>query len=252
MKTKSEPDEVFQNGQTRRIRNYPSFVPFSIKTMIIFALILTEAFGQKSASAQSINADAAHSEATAKFEAVTSPCLKLSEPVRVHWKISNNGSKPMYVYASILNSNRRIDTQINQAKKTLTLDFTFTLPSPIAPYAYLPLNFITIVPGQVAEGIFETQPAEEFVGQTRPRGSQALRLFPGQWSVNAVFGYGYETDSVSAMFSKAVKEGVENPINALVRWQLIAQSAPLLANFAKARENSGTKLEGQVGRFLFF
>jgi len=221
-------EEVFPSGQTHRTSGSVWFVAIAI---MMYAVGCGRSSGEQLDSLGHIPANSVQQLQAPSLVITTSSVVKMTEPVHILWKISNEGSKTIYVYSSLLQSKRRLDTEIDPAKKLITLDLTFTLISPILPYTPLPLKFIAIAPGQSAEGSLETQPAKEMVGHVRPTGTQDVRVLPGEWEVNAVIGYGYETQSVEAAFSSADRQGREDPTNALVRWQNTAMSESILVKF---------------------
>jgi hypothetical protein len=222
-------DEVFHRGQTHPTRASSSVLFCAVAMMC--AIGCGGSSGQQLESGGRTLPNAVQQLPVPALLISTSPTIKVNEPIHIHWKISNDGRRTIYVYSTILSSKRRLNTEIDSAKKLVTLDFTFNLISPILPYAPPPLNFIAIAPGQSSEGSFETQPVKEIVGHVRPDGAADLRVLPGEWHVNALIGYGYETQSVEAAFSRADRQGKENPINALVRWQSTVVSEPIFVKF---------------------
>jgi len=55
-----------------------------------------------------------------------------------------------------------------------------------------------------------------------------IRIEPGVWKVRASIAYGYELQPVEKAVKETLNAGQEHPINAVVRWQRVEYSDPVV------------------------
>ena len=55
-----------------------------------------------------------------------------------------------------------------------------------------------------------------------------LRITPGTWKVRAAIAYGYDVEPVQQAVKESLAAGQEHPINAVVRWQRVEYSVPVV------------------------
>jgi hypothetical protein len=150
----------------------------------------------------------------------------LNQPLKIHWKITNPNTTPIYIYTSLLQEKNSgsVEMKINKERKTIDLHFTRLAKIILEPNYFPKTEFTSIDAGKSMEGDFKTQ-LNLFEEIKRQNGSkEKLKSFVGDWNIKGLIAFGEEADSVQKTVTEL--KGV-HPIDPVVDWQKIATSVPL-------------------------
>jgi hypothetical protein len=164
--------------------------------------------------------------------------FELSLPLKFDWRISNSGSKPVYVFSTILEpqNNAFAELSIDTKDRMLGVGFSRSVVAVgFPPYSFPKLQFKQIDPGQALNGRFTSDAPIAQLKDFRLVGTKLdeIRLTPGAWRLRATIAYGYEVESVQQAVKVSMDAGQEHPINPVVRWQRVEHSVPLAITVQK-------------------
>ncbi len=164
--------------------------------------------------------------------------FELSVPLKFDWRISNTGSKPVYVFSTLLEpqNNGFAELSIDTKDRILGVGFFRSIVAVgFPPYSFPKLQFKQIEPGQTLNGRYMSDVPIAQLNDYRLVGTKLdqIRLTPGAWRLRATIAYGYEVESVQQAVKESMDAGQEHPINPIVRWQRVEYSVPLAITIQK-------------------
>jgi hypothetical protein len=153
----------------------------------------------------------------------------LDEPLEFTWIISNPGAKPVYIYTSLLETERSAFAELNihEEKKVIEVGFLRSeLIAGLPPYSFPKASFKPIDPGQSLRGRFVSEFTISELKGHKVSGDklETIKLTPSPWNINGKIAYGYEIESVQKALEQSLKEGQEHPFNPINRWQKVVYS----------------------------
>jgi hypothetical protein len=164
--------------------------------------------------------------------------FRLSEPLKFDWRISNSGSKPVYIFSTLLEpqNNGFAELSIDTKDRILGVGFLRSITAVgFPPYSFPKLQFKQIESGQSLSGQFISDGPIAHFKDYRLVGTKLdeIRLMPGAWKLRATVAYGYEVGSVQKAVKESMNAGQEHSMNAVVRWQRVEHSIPTAITIQK-------------------
>lgn len=157
---------------------------------------------------------------------------KLGKPLQLHWRITNNAKRPVFIYSTLLHNEYFVEFNASVEQKTIEVRFlrlrAWGDRSP--PYYFPKTEFARIDPGESIEGQLVSRESFRVVVRDRSVGLKAKeeQITPGIWSIQALVAYGYEIESVQQS-SSSLEDG--HPADPVVQWQKVARSKPVTGSF---------------------
>lgn len=172
------------------------------------------------------------------LEIAVDKTTKLAQPLRFNWKISNPGAKPVKVFSTLLEpqNNDFAEVTIDAKDKVLSVGFLRSMVAVgFPPYSFPKLEFKQIDPGIQWTGTFLSDAPINWLRDYRIVGKELdeIMVTPGTWRIRSAVAYGYELESVRQAIKESLDAGQEHPINAVVKWQTVGYSAPILIELQK-------------------
>ncbi len=160
---------------------------------------------------------------------------RLREPLKFDWEIKNEGAVPIYVYSTMLEgSNMRLaEPHIDREQKTMDIYFLYLAQLRESVYNFPKASFKLLNAGQAMAGTFVSNKSARQLNEYVLSNNKLdrIKLTPDTWKVRYAIAYGYEIESVNAQLEKLYSQGIEHPINPVVRWQKVTYSNPLEVSF---------------------
>lgn len=152
------------------------------------------------------------------------PVSRLDTPLKLRWRISNGGARPVYVYSTILQQPAAAEINIDVAQRIIEVRLSRLQPISVGVNSFPEAQFMQMGPKEVKEGEFES---------VRPVNQEDPGITSGNWRVRILVAYGYEIESVKKALAESIARGEEHPINPIVRWQKVSYSDPVSVLFEK-------------------
>lgn len=163
--------------------------------------------------------------------------VKVDSPInhqlKMHWKISNLNTKPMYIYSSLLRRTSFVEINIDADKKMIEVRFLRLKLLELTPLSFPETAFMRLDAEESREGYFVSDISVEQIVERNlvaidpVREKIKSRITPGTWTVRALIAYGYEIESVQNNREKG------HPIDPVVKWQKVAYSEPVSLTIQK-------------------
>lgn len=150
--------------------------------------------------------------------------VKLKNRLKLHWKLLNNGTKPIYVYSSLLQRSSFVEINVDEDKKAIEVRFLRLKLLELTPLSFPETTFKRLDAGEPIEGYFISDTPVEQLVEWKLVDSDPVkekiksRVTPGTWTVRCLIAYGYEIESVQNDQEKG------HPIDPVVKWQKVAYS----------------------------
>ena len=163
--------------------------------------------------------------------------LRLRDPLRFDFQISNPGNKPIYVLSTFIEPQNFGFAELTIDPKNKMIGVGF-LRSVVAvgfpPYSFPRIQFKEIRPGSSLNGKFVSNSPISALRDYDLLGTRLdeIKITPGSWKVRTSIAYGYEVESVHQAMKRSLDAGQEHPINPVVRWQRVEYSLPALTNLS--------------------
>jgi hypothetical protein len=200
---------------------------------VAFTLILIQ-LGCSGSGADLIRNESTRQEQPAPLiELELVPKLRLKDRLVFKWRVLNNGSKPIFLFSSLLDRANAsfVAFELNTEQKTIQVGFIRAeTSSGFPPYSFPKIEFKQLHPGESLEGTFESDPPIAKLDFYVMKGDklQKINLGSGVWSLQAAIAWNMEIDTVRQALQTIAKEGQEHPANAVTRWQRVAISQPVV------------------------
>lgn len=162
-----------------------------------------------------------------KIQISLSPTLRLGKPLKMQWKIINQGPTPLYVYSSLLQQPNTdfAEVGIDTKSKTIEIRFLSLRTMEVGPNYFPKTEFMRIDPGQSKEGRFVSRYSlEKLIDDQLSSSRPSTESIVGTWTVRSLVAYGNEVASVEKILASRAASGTDHPINPVVAWQRVAYS----------------------------
>lgn len=175
------------------------------------------------------------------FEMDISSPQKLSEPLRIRWKIQNRANGPICIYSTFLRENAVI--KIDPKEKIIEIRFTGLETYNFHPYYFPATTLAQVDKGESIEGEFTTTLAARDIqddseapstdsGKEEELEVLGSRIVPGTWKVRSLLGFGKGDFETISKKLKDMQDGSGlHPINSIVRWQTVVYSNSISVSF---------------------
>ena len=221
------------------IINKTNFTILAALFLTFFCLLVSGCAGSKGNEVYQNEISTMSNRVNARKE-TTPPTLELSassennlsEPLKIHWKITNSNQKPIFVYSTLLDKSNFAfaELKIDVSQKLFEILFTSLSKGIVEPNYFPKTVFAEIGAGKSLEGDFNTRfDVLKEINLAKDASKKAdLKDSAGQWNVTALIAYGDEIESVQKTIGDT-KGG--HPIDPIVEWQKIATSKPITIVF---------------------
>jgi hypothetical protein len=121
---------------------------------------------------------------------------KLGKPLQLHWRITNNAKRPVFIYSTLLHNEYFVEFNASVEQKTIEVRFLRLRPwgDRPPPYYFPETEFARIDPGKSIEGRLVSGESFRVVVRDRSVGLKAKeeQITPGIWTIQALVAYGYK------------------------------------------------------------
>ena len=164
--------------------------------------------------------------------------FRVGGPLKFDFQISNSGNRPVYVLSTLMEpqNNGLTELAIDTKNKMLGVGFLRSIEAVgFPPYSFPSLQFKQIAPGSTLEGKFVSNAPISALRDYKLVGTKLdeIRITPGLWKVRTGIAYGYDVELVRQAVKKSLNAGQEHPINAVVRWQRVEYSLPVMIDITR-------------------
>jgi hypothetical protein len=155
---------------------------------------------------------------------VRSPA-KLGRPLELQWSLFNEGDEPVYIYSTLLKSPVSAQIEVDLDRRLIEVRFLRLRTLPFGVNAFPPAEFLKLGPKETRRG--------NFVSSSRTGKGDLSMISLGTYHLEILIGYGNEISSVQQELARSSAEGIEHPINPIVRWQRVSYSNSVPVTFTR-------------------
>lgn len=160
---------------------------------------------------------------------------KLGKPLQLHWRITNNAKRPVFIYSTLLHNEYFVEFNASLEQKTIEVRFLRLRPwgDRPPPYYFPETEFARIDPGKSIEGRLVSKESFRVVVRDRSVGLKAEKelITPGIWTIQVLVAYGYEIESVQQRIDASSSLKDSHPADPVVKWQKVARSKAVTGSF---------------------